>query len=251
MTVLGQSGIPQYALHHFFEVRTLLAKSDESGDRVIAKGILDREKPKKNSKNRFLIQKWFLDAKNTKNRVFLLFLAFFGPRIGKSRTNSILRGYDFEHPLIGYLEIIWTRSEDLSLDKRLRSPKNPKRGEKWEKWAPFLVHFLDFFSSSWSHVTLFFRVGKKGTQNGSSGVWSHFCYTEKGQKWTNFGAIFELRGLKIEVENEKTQKKITFFVIFGFLSLWRLATGETSQRLISGGLLYPNRQAILSRFQVL
>lgn len=108
-----------------------------------------------------MIQKRFLVSKNTIFRDFSLFLGFFGPRIEKLRSKSLSRGYDFEHPLVGYLEIIWSRSEDLSLDKRLRSPKNPKLRQKWEKWGPFFDHFLDFFISSWSQVTSFFSKREK------------------------------------------------------------------------------------------
>lgn len=121
--------------------------------------------------------------------------------------------------------MIWASVSDFAPQKISDLGKNVKNG----------VHFLTIFGIFLAHAghewPLFSRAGKKGTQNGSSGVWSHFCYIEMGQKRLHFGVIFELRDRKIGVENEKTQKNHFFrhfwdFCDSGVSRLGRLHRGR-------------------------
>ena len=116
--------------------------------------------------------------------------------------SGVCRRPAFYFRILGYPFV----PESGSWNDSAHSPprKITKMSKKWDFWVQKSTHFWIFLARAGHKWPLFSQLGKKGTQNGFTGVWSHFCYTEMSQKWAQNRLIFE-------AEIEKKRKKINFF----------------------------------------
>lgn len=163
-----------------------------------------------------------------KKRDFLCFLRFFGDFSPlKSPSGAKIEPCRWLHAMpltLGYRDTLKNSSLGVFTSWATSPPRKVAfLVKKWKNGVPFLSIFGTFLARAGHKWPLFSQLGKKGTQNGFSGVWSHFCYLEMGQKRTHFGAIFDA-GIEKMRSKTKNHKKITFFAFFSLFSIRGLTT---------------------------